>query len=191
MENNTFVTRDITANPGPLGLCGFGLSTVLLNLHNAGLFEMDTMILAMGLIMGGLVQILVGIMEWRKNNLFGTMAFTSYGAFWISLVVLLILPKLGLGAAPSPIAMGYYLSMWGIFSLGLFVATLKMHKSMMWLFGSVVVLFTLLAIANFSGSHLIHTLAGIEGIFCGGLALYIAMAHLFEEVYKKPILPLV
>lgn len=189
MENNTFVTKDLTANPGPLGLCGFGLSTVLLNLHNAGLFEMDTMILAMGLIMGGVVQIMVGVMEWRKNNLFGTMAFTSYGAFWISLVVLLILPKLGLGSAPSSIAMGYYLSMWGIFSLGLFVATLNINKSLMWLFGSVVVLFALLAIANFTGSHLVHTIAGIEGIMCGSLAMYIAMAELFKEVYNKPILP--
>lgn len=187
---NTFITKDLTANPAPLGLCGFGLSTVLLNLHNAGLFGMDTMILGMGLIMGGLVQLLVGIMEWRKNNLFGTMAFSSYGAFWISLVVLLILPKLGLGTAPSSVAMGYYLAVWGVFSLGLFVATLKMSKSLMLLFGSVVALFALLAIANFSGSHLVHTIAGIEGIFCGGLAIYIAMAELFIEVYKKPILPL-
>lgn len=190
MDNNTFVAKDVTANPGPLGLTGFGLSTVLLNLHNAGLFELDTMILAMGLIMGGVIQIMVGIMEWKKNNLFGTMAFSSYGAFWISLVILLILPKMGLGTAPSATAMGYYLSVWGIFSFGLFIATMKLNRSLVILFGSVVLLFALLAIANFTGSHLIHTLAGIEGVFCGGFAMYIAMAELYMVTHKKAVLPM-
>lgn len=190
MENSTFISKDVTANPGPLGLTGFGLSTILLNLHNAGLFGLDTMILAMGLIMGGIVQIIVGVMEWKKNNLFGTMAFTSYGAFWISLVFLLVLPKMGLGAASSPIAMGYYLSVWGIFSFGLFIATLKINKALMVLFASVVILFALLAIANFTGNHMVHTIAGIEGIICGSIALYIAMAQLYLETHKRPILPL-
>jgi uncharacterized protein len=190
METNTFVLKETTANPAPLGLTGFGLSTILLNLHNAGLFGLDTMILAMGLMMGGLIQIIVGVMEWKKNNLFGTMAFSSYGAFWISLVLLLIMPKMGLGEAATPVAMGYYLSVWGIFSFGLFVATLKINRALIILFGSVVVLFALLAIANFTGSHLVHTLAGIEGVFCGGTALYIAIATLFADVYKKPLLPL-
>lgn len=190
MENNTFVAKDVTANPGPLGLTGFALSTILLNLHNAGLFGLDTMILAMGVVMGGAIQIMVGAMEWQKNNLFGTMAFSSYGAFWISLVFLMILPKLGMGDAPSKVAMGYYLSVWGIYSFGLFIATLKMNKAMMFLFATVVILFALLAIANFTGSHLIHTIAGIEGVLCGATALYIALAQLFIEVYKRPLLPL-
>lgn len=190
MENNTFVAKDLTANPGPLGLTGFGLSTILLNLHNAGLFQLDSMILAMGLLMGGFVQIMVGVMEWKKNNLFGTMAFTSYGAFWISLVFLLILPKMGLGVAATPVAMGYYLLLWGIYSFGLFVATLKMTKAMMILFGSVVALFVLLALANFTGSHLIHTIAGIEGVFCGSCAVYIALAELYASVYNRNVLPL-
>ncbi len=70
------------ANPAPLGLLGFGMTTILLNLHNAGLFPLDTMILAMGLACGGLAQILAGIMEFKKGNTFGTTAFTSYGLFW-------------------------------------------------------------------------------------------------------------
>ena len=190
MENNAFIAKDLTANPGPLGLTGFAMSTILLNLHNAGLFGMDTMILAMGLVMGGAIQIIVGIMEWKKNNLFGTMAFSSYGAFWISLIFLLVLPKIGMGEAPSATAMGYYLSVWGIFSFGLFIATLKMNKAMVFLFGTVVVLFALLAIANFTGSQFIHKLAGFEGIICGGTALYIALAQLYIDVYKRPVLPL-
>ena len=190
MENNSISIKDFTANPAPLGLTGFGLSTMLLNLHNAGLFGMDTMILAMGIMMGGFIQIIVGVMEWKKGNLFGTMAFASYGAFWLSLVLLMILPKLGFGEAPSKTAMGFYLTVWGIFSLGMFIGTFKLNKALVWLFGSVVVLFALLAASNFAGSHTIHTLAGIEGIFCGTLALYIAIAHLLEDLYKKAILPL-
>jgi len=191
MENTQFIIqKDNTANPGPLGLCGFGLTTILLNLHNAGLFGMDTMILAMGIFMGGITQVIVGTMEWKKNNIFGTMAFTSYGIFWLTLVFLMMLPKMGLGTAPSPVAMGYYLVVWGILSLGFFVVTLKLGKAMAILFGTVVLLFALLAIANFTGSHLVHTIAGIEGVICGSIAVYIAMAQLFEAVYGRQILPL-
>jgi succinate-acetate transporter protein len=191
MENTQFIIqKDNTANPGPLGLCGFGLTTILLNLHNAGLFGLDTMILAMGIFMGGITQVIVGTMEWKKNNIFGTMAFTSYGIFWLTLVFLLILPKMGLGAAPTPISMGYYLSVWGILSLGFFVATLKLGRALAILFATVVILFALLAIANFTGNHMIHTIAGIEGVICGSIAVYIAMAQLFEVVYGRQILPL-
>ncbi|MCU4155751.1 acetate uptake transporter [Carboxylicivirga sp. A043] len=190
MEQNVFIAKDVTTNPAPLGLTGFGLTTMLLNLHNAGLFGLDTMIMGMGIMVGGLLQILVGMMEWKKNNMFGMMAFSSYGAFWISLVFIWIFPKMGLGEAPSATAMGYYLGLWGVFTLGMWIATLKMNFTMMWLFGTVVVLFALLALANFTGSHLIHTIAGIEGVICGASALYIAIATLLQETYGKQILPM-
>ena len=191
MENTQLIIqKDNTANPGPLGLCGFGLTTILLNLHNAGLFGLDTMILAMGIFFGGITQVIVGSMEWKKNNIFGTMAFTSYGIFWLTLVFLLILPKMGLGTTPTPIAMGYFLTVWGILSLGFFVATLKLGRALAILFATVVILFALLAIANFTGNHMIHTIAGIEGVICGSIAVYIAMAQLFETVYGRQILPL-
>lgn len=77
---------DTTANPAPLGLLGFGMTTVLLNMHNAGFFALGSMILAMGIFYGGLAQIVAGIMEWKKNNTFGATAFFSYGCFWLSLV---------------------------------------------------------------------------------------------------------
>ncbi len=86
--------KDTTANPAPLGLLGFGMTTVLLNLHNAGFFELNSMILAMGICYGGAAQVIAGIMEWKKNNTFGATAFTSYGFFWLSLVALIVLPKL-------------------------------------------------------------------------------------------------
>ncbi|MBK3516382.1 acetate uptake transporter [Carboxylicivirga marina] len=190
MEQKVFIAKDVTTNPAPLGLAGFGLTTILLNLHNAGLFGLDTMIMGMGIMMGGLIQILVGMLEWKKNNMFGMMAFSSYGAFWISLVFIWIFPKMGLGEAPSATAMGYYLTVWGIYTVGFWVATFKMTKTMMFLFATVVVLFALLAIANFTGSHLIHTIAGIEGVICGATALYISIGTLLVEVYGKQILPM-
>lgn len=188
--NDTITIKDTTANPGPLGLVAFGLTTILLNLHNAGLFEMNTMIMAMGLFMGGMVQIFVGMMEWKKNNLFGLMAFTSYGAFWLSLVGLMILTKLGWGDVSSKPAMAWYLTVWGIYSLGLFFVARKASMALTLVFGTVVLLFALLAAANFVESPAIHTTAGVVGIICGSLALYTGVAELYKVVFGKEILPL-
>lgn len=181
---------DSTANPAPLGLAGFALTTILLNLHNAGLFAMDTMIFAMGIFYGGLIQIIVGIMEWKKGNTFGTVAFTSYGAFWMVLVALLLLPQMGLGSAPSKESMASFLGIWGVFSVFLFIATLKLNRALQLVFGTLIVLFALLTIATATGSHQIHIAAGYSGILCGLLALYTAMAQVINEVYKKTIMPL-
>lgn len=83
------------ANPGPLGLLGFGMTTILLNIHNAGFFPLSSVILSMGIFYGGLAQFIAGLIEYKKGNTFGATAFTSYGMFWISLVGLLFLPTLG------------------------------------------------------------------------------------------------
>jgi succinate-acetate transporter protein len=82
---------DKLANPVPLGLLGFGMTTVLLNLYNAGLYPLGSMILAMGLVYGGLAQVIAGVMEYKKGNTFDTLAFSSHGLFWWSLVILLLL----------------------------------------------------------------------------------------------------
>ena len=101
-DTGSMIVSEITANPAPLGLLGFGMTTVLLNLHNAGLFTLGSMILAMGLCYGGTAQIIAGIMEWKKNNTFGMTAFLSYGLFWISLVMLLLLPAADLADGIIP-----------------------------------------------------------------------------------------
>jgi uncharacterized protein len=113
MNDSATQIKDTTGNPAPLGLLGFGMTTVLLNLHNAGFYELNSMILAMGICYGGLAQIIAGIMEWKKGNTFATTAFTSYGLFWLSLVVLIVLPKVGWGTATNDTAMAAYLAMWG------------------------------------------------------------------------------
>lgn len=143
MTNRQELVRlvDTTTNPAAFGLCGFGMSTLLLNLHNVGLFPLDSMIMAMGIFFGGIAQVMVGNMEYKKGNMFGMAAFGSYGFFWIILISLMMIPKLGLGEASSPVAMGWFLTVWGIFSTGLWIATFTLTKVMRVLFGSVVALF--------------------------------------------------
>ncbi len=178
------------ANPGPLGLMGFGMTTVLLNIHNAGFFPIGAMILAMGLCYGGLAQVIAGILEFKKGNTFGLTAFTSYGFFWISLVVLIILPKLGLAEATPHAFMAWYLVMWGSFTGFMFIGTLRSNFMLKFIFASLTVLFFLLAIRDFTGSQLIGTIAGFEGIVCGLSAIYLAMAEIINEQHGRTVLPI-
>ena len=182
--------KDSTANPAPLGLLGFGMTTVLLNLHNAGFFGLDTMILGMGIFYGGIAQVIAGVMEWKKRNTFGTTAFTSYGLFWLTLVALLVLPKMGWGGAPTKGAMAAYLFMWGLFTCCMFIGTLKLNRALQFVFASLTILFWLLALGDATGNATITQVAGFEGIICGLSAFYAAIAQILNEVYGKTILPL-
>lgn len=188
--SNERTIKDITSNPAPLGLLGFGMTTVLLNIHNAGFYPLDVMIIAMGVFYGGAAQLVAGIQESKKGNTFGAVAFTSYGFFWLSLVGIWVFPKLNLMQAPEPVAMGMYLLMWGILTFGLFIGTLNGKTIGKLVFGSLIVLFVLLALANFTGSHLIHTIAGYEGILCGSFAIYEAFGLILNEKLGREVLPL-
>jgi hypothetical protein len=188
-DTTTILIKDNSANPAPLGLYAFGMTTVLLNLHNAGLYDLDSSILAMGIFYGGLAQVIAGIMEARKKNTFGFTAFISYGFFWLTLVGLLVLPKMDLGAPISPTSLGYYLLLWGIFTAILFVGTFRLSVALELVFATLALLFFLLAIGEFSGNKDIHRIAGYEGILCGALAIYAASATLLNEVYGKAVLP--
>ena len=177
------------ANPGPLGLLGFGMTTVLLNLHNAGLLPLSIVIVAMGIALGGLAQIIAGIRELCQGNTFAGTAFTAYGLFWWSLVIIWINPFEGIEAA-SKVAMGYYLLLWGIFTLFMFIGTLKHNRATQVVFGSLTILFILLALGDFTGNHTITTIAGFEGIFCGLSAIYNAMGQILNAEYGKEVMPL-
>lgn len=183
--------KDTTANPAPLGLLGFGLTTVLLNLHNAGFYELNSMILAMGICYGGVAQIIAGIMEWKKGNTFATTAFISYGLFWFSLVVLIVLPKIGWASAADNTAMAAYLAMWGLFTAVMFIGTLRLHVAGQVVFGSLTVLFFLLAIGDFTAATpAFKHFTGYAGIFCGFSAIYAGLAQILNELFGKVILPL-
>ncbi len=190
MAHTEPVKNDVLlANPAPLGLMGFGITTVLLNLSNAGYFPADSIILAMGLFYGGIAQIIAGAMEFRKGNTFGMTAFLSYGLFWESFAFLLMLPHLGLGAfAFSDASLQAYLVMWGIFTLLMFIGTLRLNGALMVVFGTLFILFFLLAAGVTNSS--IQTFAGYEGILCGFSAMYAGIAQVLNEVYGKSVLPI-
>jgi len=176
------------SNPAPLGLLGFGMTTLLLNLHNAGFIPMSMVIIGMGFSLGGIAQVIAGILEFKKGNTFGGIAFTAYGFFWLSLVAIIYFPKVGLEA--DKLSMGFYLLTWGIFTLFMFVGTLTHNKITQIVFGSLTLLFFLLAAGDFSGLAWITTVAGYVGIFCGLAAIYSAVGQIINEEHNKIIFPL-
>lgn len=201
------------ANPAPLGLLGFGMTTVLLNfVHNAQLGPIDSMIIGMGIFYGGLAQVIAGVLEYKKGNTFGTTAFTSYGLFWLSFVALNWLgvrdvatrevwPFIG-GATPwtaSQEAFAAYFFMWGLFTFIMFFGTLKTNRTLQFVFMSLATLFFLLAIksallayTSITASSLewFTRLIGAEGVICGFSAVYLALAEVLNEAHGKTILPI-
>jgi uncharacterized protein len=191
MNESVTQIKDTTGNPAPLGLLGFGMTTVLLNLHNAGFYELNSMILAMGICYGGTAQIVAGIMEWRKGNTFATTAFLSYGLFWFSLVTLIILAKLGWASPSNDTAMAAYLAMWGLFTGVMFIATLRLNRALQVVFVTLTILFFLLAIGDYTNASTgFKQFTGYEGIFCGFSAIYAGLAQVLNEIFAKTVLPL-
>lgn len=177
------------ANPAPLGLLGFGLTTILLNIHNAGFMSLNMTIVAMGIALGGITQIIAGLLEYKEGNTFGGTAFTAYGFFWISLVLIWTKSYDGVEAADK-VSMGYYLLLWGIFTIFMFIGTLKHNIQSRITFGSLALLFILLALGDFTGVTLITNIAGYLGIFAGFTALYGCVAQILNEEFGKKVFPL-
>lgn len=178
------------ANPGPLGLLGFGTTTILLNLHNAGIINMSVVILSMGIMVGGMAQIIAGLMEFKNNNTFGATAFTSYGLFWLSLVIILTNPACLGGMAADGASLGFYFILWGIYTAFMFIATLKSNKATQFVFLSLAVLFVLLALEKWTGAEALGVILGWEGIICGASAVYAAVAQVINETFDRQVLPL-
>ncbi|MEO6454056.1 MAG: acetate uptake transporter, partial [Ginsengibacter sp.] len=154
--------------------------------------ELNAMIMGMGIFVGGIAQIFAGLQEWKKGNTFASTAFTAYGSFWLSLVALWLIPKTSFGAAfkSGEIAVGWYLLMWGLFTLFMFFGTLKLNRVLQVVFLSLTILFFLLAISDFTGNASLRIFAGYEGIFCGLAAFYGSVAQVLNEVYGRVVLPL-
>jgi len=184
-------TIDKTANPGPLGLLGFGMTTLLLNFHNAGFFPFDSIILAMGIFYGGFAQIIAGIMEWKKGNTFASTAFISYGSFWLVLVGLILMPKstMDILAPQANMSMAVFLTLWGIFSLMMFRASMFLTYTLKFIFGTLTLLFFLLALGHIADGVALTRAAGWIGILCGSIAIYTGMAQVINEAAGKVIWP--
>ncbi len=185
------VITEKLANPAPLGLAAFGLTTLILNVINAEIISEESigMVLPMGLFYGGLCQLLVGMWEAKKNNTFGMTAFSSYGAFWMAYALMKILVRNDvLGPVPAESGMTVFLVAWGIFTTYMFVGTIKISVALMVVFASLAILFYLLAWGQHNAD--IHKLAGYEGLFTAGAALYASAAQVINETWGKNLLPL-
>lgn len=189
------------ANPAPLGLLGFGITTVLLNfVHNLQLGPVDGMILGMGIAYGGIAQIVAGLLEFRKGNTFGTVAFTSYGLFWLSFVMLNLSKYIfGLSGLPSQEALAAYFFMWGLFTVIMLFGTIHSSRALQVVFATLSVLFFLLAIKSALLAYtslttndlaLFTRIIGAEGILTGFSAFYLALAEVLNEMHGKTVLPI-
>ena len=187
-RNNLFL-MDNTANPAPLGLCAFGMTTILLSIHNSGVTNLSSAIVSMMLMYGGLAQVIVGIMEWKKNNTFGMLTFISFGLFWITFALILILPVIGFAISPTEVDIGVFLSAWAILVAGLFVCTFKMFMILRMTFASLLIVFILLAMANLTGITGLFLFAGFLGVITGVLAMYLGIGAVINDVFGRRILP--
>jgi len=188
-ENKTGEIKAKTANPAPLGLLGFGMTTVMLNLHNEGFIDLSIVIVAMGFAAGGLMQIIAGVFELKQGNTFGGTAFTAYGCFWWSLIFIWLNPFDVMYEADD-ISMGFYLGLWGVFTLFMFIGSLKHNRATQVVFLTLTILFFGLAAYDFLYIELIGVITGYVGIFCGSSAIYNAVGQLLKEEYGREVLPL-
>jgi succinate-acetate transporter protein len=182
--------REKLANPAPLGLAGFGLTTFILNIVNADLVPKDSigMVLPVGLFYGGLAQFMAGMWEMKKNNTFGFTAFSSFGAFWIALAVIVLLKDSEVIAPVPKGGMSVFLCAWGLFAAYTTIGTLKISRALQVVFASVTILFFLLAWGEHNET--VMKVAGWEGIFCALSALYTSAAQVINETWGRYLLPL-
>jgi len=182
-----------TANPAALGLVGFGLTTVLLSLINAGVLPAggEGVVIPLALAYGGFIQILAGLLEFRLGNTFGMTAFLSYGAFWWWFAFLLLFAHQGMidisGAGPT---VGVALLLWGLLTLYLWVSTFKLPRILFAIFLTLWVTFLLLGLGGVLGAPNLSHLGGWLGLVCGTLAIYGSFGLVTNATWGRPVIPL-
>jgi len=174
------------ASSSALGLFAFGLTTILLQFHNLGLIE-ATLPVVFGFFWGGAAQVIAGVIAGKRGDLFHLTAFTSYGVFWIGLAFSFLLSwqKLATGDLAG---YGWTMVCWGIFTLGMTIATFKADFVSLFVFVTLTILFLLLAFVFFG--HLSAKVAGVEGLFCGAAATYGGAAIVINDKFGRVVLPL-
>jgi len=179
------------ANPGPLGLAAFGVTTVVLSSINAGLLppEATAAVVPLAFAFGGLAQIVTGILEFANRNTFGTVAFTAYGAFWWWYALLVWTIGAGWIKPPAAVGVGITLAMWGVFTFYMWICTFKANKGVFTTFLLLWVTFFLLAGGDF-GWAAGKKMGGFLGLATGVVALYVSFAEMVNATFGKEALPL-
>jgi hypothetical protein len=167
-------SKPVFANPAPLGLIGFGSTTIILSLINAGLLPKggEPVVLPLAFAFGGLIQIIAGMMEFRTGNTFGMVAFLSYGAFWWWFASLVLLGS------------------HGVFTLYMWVATFRLSKALWWVFLTLWITFFLLGFGDLLAAPAVSRAGGWVGLLCGLLAMYTSFALVTNSTFGKTVLPI-
>ena len=174
-------------NPAVVGLAGFGMTTLLLQLHNLGLMGWGP-VLGMGIIFGGLAQLIAGFQEQKMGNNFGYSAFVSYGAFWIGLSLIKLFNHFGIYASETS-DVGFYLIGWTLYTLIMFIASFRVHTAMVFTFGTLLLGFILLDLEHFGFPEL-KTIAAIDLIICAFAAWYMMAGIIINDLAGKTVLPM-
>ena len=180
------------ANPAPLGLVGFGLTTVILSLVNAGVLPSggEQVVLPLALAYGGLIQMIAGILEFRTGNTFGTVAFLSYGAFWWWFALLVLLGSHGvLDLSQAGTTIGATLIAWGVFTLYMWIATFRLSRALWWIFLTLWITFFLLGFGTLLGRSGLGIAGGWVGLVCGLLAMYTSFALVTNATFGRTVIP--
>jgi uncharacterized protein len=187
--DGTTLAKHTPANPAPLGFIAVGLTIILLGFFLAGYFGLNSIILTLGLIYGGITLVIVSAMEFKNGNTFGTVAFGLYGIFWISDILILIFAKLGWAAIPDATAYAIFYFFWGLITLVIVIGTLKLSRALQLFFLTLAILFFLLTAAQLTGNLTITLIAGYEGILCGLIGVYVGLAEVLNDLYGSKMFP--
>lgn len=178
------------ADPAPLGLAGFAMTTLALSLFNANVWPAAIFpALALALVYGGFAQLLAGMWEFVRKNTFGALAFTSYGAFWISYYVFVHFLAPSIKAGDLPTAAGVFLLGWTILTFYLTIASLRVSGAVLGVFVALTVTFVLLTIGAFQSSSSLTHAGGWAGIVTAAIAFYASAAGVINETFKKALVP--
>jgi succinate-acetate transporter protein len=179
------------ADPGPLGLAAFALTTAVLSMYNSGILDVrgEAVVFGLAFAYGGLAQLLAGMWEFRTGNTFGAVAFTSYGAFWLSFWAFVQFFEKDIPKAVLGQSVGVYLVAWGIFTAYMFVASLRTTAAIATVFALLAATFFLLGIGEWSGTENITKLGGFVGLATAAAAWYASFAAVTNSTFGRTVMP--
>ena len=177
------LSKHTPANPAPLGFIAVGLTIVFYCFYVAGLYELNSLVFTLGLIYGGITLLIVSAMEFKNGNTFGTVAFGLYGIYWISDMLIIVFGKMGWVTSSDITSIAIFYFIWGLFTLGIFVGTLKLSRPVQAFFLTLTILFFLLTGWVLNGDPTLALITGVEGIICGAIGVYIGLGEVLNDLF--------